>query len=973
MDPLELMTKDSSNNALELTNRNVTIVLVIKKDGDKYLSDPEDEVAPSMWPENIGDNHQIQFRMENLENDHDALKDVKFDHQPVPVDFHQLKEIANSEKEASQMQNFVKHWEYKQASTAQLLNEELDLLSQQRKEIEEKKQEILEDQRVQDENHYAAIRQVPILDEVDKDECKRPSKKSDDLFCNQELKIDAEYDSIFYWKGRAMQLEKALEASLQRERALEEKFGQGIKNEFPEMLTRDHFLHLILDSAPIVIAHQDTDLRYRFVFNHFPTLTDEDVVGKTDCEILAGEGIDEMDNVKREVMAKGIPTKREFVFDTPLFGAKTFVTYIEPVFSKSGETIGVNYVAMDITDQVKRREKMADIRFREAIQKAKETELSRSLYITEETTRAKQMLTDMSHKIRAPLSGVLSIAEMLTTTKLDKEQYQLLEAMLSSGDLVLQLINDILDLSKVDSGAMKLEVTTFRPREVIKHVLRTAAPASLKKELTLEGYIGDDVPLEVIGDVLRIRQILTNLIGNAVKFTHDGKVGINLHLVDKHQAGCNIENGQLPMRAYPACQNTTAAEKSAASPRNCDTDTSCCSNPGDTCQNGISSNEKFRVYNEGEVVWLRCDVHDTGIGIPEKSLPFLFNKYMQASTDNAGKYGGTGLGLAICKPLVELMGGTLTVVSSEDEGSTFTFMLPCNIPVKEELSDDPDDAPSSHNDIEGYFVFKPKLRPSVLSSGVPLTNNTKLFGSKMCYDPTNILEDHKSLPNGFTSLKENSGKCATDASQSNGPSVRRIHEDQDDVSLVSSLSGADIREERKTCKPLEEKSLNKKSKSSPISMKAKILLVEDNKVNVMVAKSMLAPLGYGIDIVNNGIEAIRAVQQCQYDLILMDVHMPEMDGLQATRLIRSFENTGCWDASVKPEDNQMLPTSAISSDCAQEKKGKRVPIIAMTANLFSESTDECLTAGMDSYISKPMNLQKIKECLQRVGGPITSV
>ncbi|XP_062178951.1 probable histidine kinase 1 [Phragmites australis] len=955
--------------------------------GDEYLAEPEDEVAPSMWPENIGDKHQKQFRMETFRKDLDALKDVKFDEKPVHVDFQRLMEMADSGKSVSQMQYFVKHWEYKRANAARLLEEELGLLCQQRKEIEQKKQQILEEQRIQDESYYAAKRQVPILDEVYNDEWKRPSKKSDDLSRNKELKIDAEYDSISYWKERAMQLEKTLEASLERERSLVSNLEESIKNlqshtpveEFSGMLKRaDYFLHLVLQSAPIVIAHQDADLRYRFIFNHFPTLADEDVIGKTDYEILSGEGIEEMNNVKREVMAKRMPTKREFVFNTPLFGEKTFVTYIEPVFSKAGETIGVNYVAMDITDQIKRREKMADIRVREAVQKAKETELSRSIHITEETMRAKQMLATMSHEIRSPLSGVLSMAEILATTKLDKEQYQLLEVMLSSGDLVLQLINDILDLSKVESGAMKLESTTFRPREVVKHVLQTAA-ASLKKELTLEGCIGDDVPLEVIGDVLRIRQILTNLISNAVKFTHEGKVGINLQVVYEHE--------QLHKRVHSGNPITTAPDNSAAIPRNNDKDISRCSKREDAFQNGIPSSENLGEHHEGEeVVWLRCDVYDTGIGIPEKSLPLLFKRYMQASADHARKYGGTGLGLAICKQLVELMGGTLTVVSKENEGSTFTFVLPCKIPVKEEHSDDPDEVHScSYNDLEGSFLFKPHMRTSLLSSGVSTMNNTKLFGGKlMCCDPPNILNDRKVFSNGFTSTEQNFANCAPSARQSNVPSVsvRSTAEEQHDSEMVFelnsqaerissscgdsvSVSGASFQEETGPCQVLEKQSLHKKSKCSPSGNKAKILLVEDNKVNIIVAKSMLEQLGHGIDIVNNGMEAIRALQKHQYDLILMDVHMPEMDGLQATRYIRSFESTGCWDPSVKPEDNQMIADSVILSDCAHAKgKGQRVPIIAMTANSFTESANECLAAGMDSYISKPVNFQNIKECLR---------
>ncbi|CAM8910007.1 unnamed protein product [Rhodiola kirilowii] len=322
----------------------------------------------------------------------------------------------------------------------------------------------------------------------------------------QSVEVDAEFDTVLYWKQRALNCEKLLAESVQREKILTEKLEENIKKletqsspmeESSQILKRaDNFLHFILQNAPVVIGHQDNDLRYRFIYNHFPSLKEDDIIGKTDVEIFKGGGVKESQDFKQEVLDRGLPAKREITFDTPLFGSKTFLLYVEPVFNKAGETIGVNHMGMEVTDQVRKREKIIKLREDIAVQKAKETELNKTIRITEETMRAKEMLATMSHEIRSPLSSVVSMADILSTSKLDREQKQLLDVMLSSGDLVLQLINDILDLSKAESGVMKLEATKLWPREVVRHVLQTLA-ASLQKVLTLEGHIAEDVAIEV--------------------------------------------------------------------------------------------------------------------------------------------------------------------------------------------------------------------------------------------------------------------------------------------------------------------------------------------------------------------------------------------------------------------------------------------------------------------------------------------
>ncbi|XP_049415700.1 histidine kinase 5 [Solanum stenotomum] len=1015
------------------------MVCEMESDQTEYM-EMEVEVLSSMWPEDMNENGK-QFNIDWPGEDQDMLEEVNINEDSTIVDFKRLVELTNySEKGSSQLAYLVKNWEYKQENAVRLLREELDNLSKQQQESELKKLEILEKYQFEEERYGGDKRPISILDE----ELKRyifqeAPRKKNDVKIQDKLEIDAEYDSIKYWKQRATHLEKLLETSAQREQILTEKLQESIENlerqsspveELSQILKRaDNFLHFVLQNAPVVIGHQDNELRYRFIYNHFPSLREEDIIGKTDVEIFTGAGVKESQDFKREVLERGIPAKREITFDTGLFGSKTFLIYVEPVFSKAGETLGVNYMGMEITDQVRKREKMAKLREEIAVRKAKETELNKTIHITEETMRAKQMLATMSHEIRSPLSGVVSMTEILSTTKLDKEQRQLVNVMLSSGDLVLQLINDILDLSKVESGVMKLEATKFRPREVIKHVLQTAA-ASLQKILTLEGHIAEDVPIEVVGDVLRIRQILTNLISNAIKFTHEGKVGIKLYVVP----------GRCP-DVKQGSHKRMASDHSKVLAKICKEDK--CTSPSHNsldrkgsggCKDADGANERLMQNGEGNyseqngasiedevddpnqqetTVWIRCDVYDTGIGIPENAIPTLFKKYMQVGADTARKYGGTGLGLAICKQLAELMGGHMTVSSKEHHGSTFTFILPYKVsPVcdssddNEELSEmDNHDTSSEGNDDDinsGFFQFQPRTLGSLFSShssgratklspngfgyntlnktngfqvnshSFPLDSNTsKETGSvedacsvadavETCSDPESSFKHNRNSGNPSTSGREQKINGVLDHTPClSSPNSETTNSDQGEITEKIEKSQIQEQPDRSS-----ECSSSKDAQISETSYKPKILLVEDNKILVMVTRSMMKQLGHDIDIVNNGVEALRAVQRHRYDLILMDVCMPVMDGLQTTRLIRSYEESGNWDAAKDAGiDEEVSPSNSLQR--SDESSTKRIPIIAMTANAISESAEECYANGMDSFVSKPVTLQKLKESLQQ--------
>ncbi|KAJ7566520.1 hypothetical protein O6H91_02G106900 [Diphasiastrum complanatum] len=716
-------------------------------------------------------------------------------------------------------------------------------------------------------------------------------------------------------------------------------------------------------------------------------------------------GLKEVLEFKREVLAKKIPLTREITFQTNLFGSKTFFLALEPLVTKDEKVLGINATSMDFTDQVARREKWASLREEVAVQRAMESELHRAIQITEETTRAKQMLATMSHEIRSPLSGVVSMAEILAVTKLDSEQLQLVAVMRASGSLVLQLINDILDLSKVESGAMKLEASTFKPRDILGNVLQMAAPCAKSKNLSLEGFVATELPLEVIGDALRVRQVLVNLVSNAIKFTHEGTVGIIMRVA----ASTDIRNDRDA--------STSTIEE--------------------------IQDSHLSIADDHNLILLQCIVFDTGIGIPDAAFPSLFDKYKQVSKMNARKGGGTGLGLAICKQLVELMGGRLTVESKENEGSIFFFTIRCKIMTTKgrdthlqqqdrfegqseqfqasSLTDNfrslnfiqiPESVPGSSpsSSVSRPFlramrsIFATfnstqsadcRMRSSISQSSHELEQMLSIDFASLTSENVHIRQvttnwDEVALcPEEATSTIIEHGedvmKTSPPGDKSFAIACESIKEEKQQISctdsynLLNSLSQLAHHNNVESRTPLLDSQTNLEGHGQePVDQrnyltcepailcrrKPNILLAEDNLVNIMVAQSMLSRLGLSLEVVYNGAEAVIAAQNHRYDLILMDICMPVMDGLEATRLIRKYEDETLH--SLSQQDNgsaeplHNVPSSE-TAELSKKQSRQRTPIVAVTANALADDVEQCYAQGMDYFVAKPMTFEKLKQ------------